>query len=527
MCKSKLFSGMGFRHLHEFNIVLLGKQGWRLINHPESLVARLYKARYYSDGGFLNAKLGANPSFIWRSLLAAQDLLKQGLGSRVGNGQMVSILNDPLIPVEDHPYVVTTSETLKNKKVCSLFSMDDHSWDVDLIRDVFEERDADIIMAIPLHSNEPDKWYWRKEKLGIYSVKSAYTVIQENKPQHDNCGDTRFWRRLWNIKIPPKVKNFIWRAAMNCLPTKDLLRIKRVNVNDRCPLCNEEAESIVHTLISCTFARACWNNLLIDTNVSPQQSFLQWLLTELNEWTVDQRSMGIMLCWSIWKCINDVVWKKKGMEVCEVVALAKAVLNQWREAQDKNFDKSWGLLNSDDGDELWTIPTDNKIKVNTDAAIFQDTNSYAVAFAARNHKGELIHAHSSCRPGRITSECAETVVIREVLSWIKDRNLAEVIVETDCLVAVQAIRSSKQILPYFGRLVNQCKDLLVELSNKGVNLRFIKRSANNLAHTLASSSYSIAKRTWEPIVAYPDLIQVLKNVIEVFFLLVKNKIINI
>ncbi|KAL8095291.1 hypothetical protein AgCh_036668 [Apium graveolens] len=109
------------------------------------------------------------------------------------------------------------------------------------------------------------------------------------------------------------------------------------------------------------------------------------------------------------------------MEVCEVVALAKAVINQWREAQDK-FLTSHG-----------------------------DTNSYAVAFATRNHKGDLIHVHSSCRPWRITPECAETVGIREVLSWIKDMNLAEVTVETDCLVAVQAIRSLRQMFSYFGR----------------------------------------------------------------------------
>lgn len=232
MSKSKLFGGIGFRHLHEFNIALLEKQGWRLIKHPNSLVAKIYKARYYSEGGFLNAKLGVNPSYIWRSLLATQDLLKQGLGCGMRNGELVNIMTDPWLADVENPYVVTSSEALINKKISSLLSMNAHGWDIDLIHDIFVDRDAEIIIAIPLHVNEPDKWYWRKDRLGICSVKSAYTLIQENKLSREVYGDSRVWKRLWNLRIPPKVKSFIWRAAMNCLPTKDLLLIKRVNVNE-------------------------------------------------------------------------------------------------------------------------------------------------------------------------------------------------------------------------------------------------------------------------------------------------------
>lgn len=70
LCKSKMYGGMGFRQLQEFNLALLGKQGWRLITKLESLVARIYKARYYPHGRFLNAEVGSNPNFIWRNIFA-------------------------------------------------------------------------------------------------------------------------------------------------------------------------------------------------------------------------------------------------------------------------------------------------------------------------------------------------------------------------------------------------------------------------------------------------------------------------
>ncbi|KAH7665904.1 Fe(II) trafficking protein YggX protein [Dioscorea alata] len=33
-----------FRHLHDFNVVFLGKQGWRLITQPDCLMATSIKA---------------------------------------------------------------------------------------------------------------------------------------------------------------------------------------------------------------------------------------------------------------------------------------------------------------------------------------------------------------------------------------------------------------------------------------------------------------------------------------------------
>ena len=41
MCKSKLEEGMGFRDLYAFNLAMLAKQGWRMLENPTSLMAHM------------------------------------------------------------------------------------------------------------------------------------------------------------------------------------------------------------------------------------------------------------------------------------------------------------------------------------------------------------------------------------------------------------------------------------------------------------------------------------------------------
>lgn len=68
LCNHKTAGGLGFKNLREFILAMLGKQGWRFLTRPESLATQMYKARYFGDGNFLDARLGHNPNFVWRSI---------------------------------------------------------------------------------------------------------------------------------------------------------------------------------------------------------------------------------------------------------------------------------------------------------------------------------------------------------------------------------------------------------------------------------------------------------------------------
>jgi hypothetical protein len=85
---------MGFKDLRAFNEALLAKQGWRIITNPHSLVARMFKAKYYPKCDFLKAKQAQNMSFFWQSILKAIWILRKGCVWQIGNEKSINIWED-------------------------------------------------------------------------------------------------------------------------------------------------------------------------------------------------------------------------------------------------------------------------------------------------------------------------------------------------------------------------------------------------------------------------------------------------
>jgi hypothetical protein len=58
------------------------------------------------------------------------------------------------------------------------------------------------------------------------------------------------WASLWRIKIPEKIKLFVWRLAKQSLPTADVRHHRRM----KCSLCGAE-DSWKHSLLLCTMSK--------------------------------------------------------------------------------------------------------------------------------------------------------------------------------------------------------------------------------------------------------------------------------
>ncbi|KAH0983068.1 hypothetical protein GBA52_010245 [Prunus armeniaca] len=151
LCKSKFVGGLGFRDLEAFNQALLVKQCWCILCNPESLVARVFRARYHHSSYFLEANVGTNPSLIWSSLQWGKELLNKGLHWRVQNGVSIKVYNDKWIPTLSLFKIMSPPQLPRSTLVCDLFTSLGQ-WNVHLLKHDFWDEEVEAVVQIPLVS---------------------------------------------------------------------------------------------------------------------------------------------------------------------------------------------------------------------------------------------------------------------------------------------------------------------------------------------------------------------------------------
>ena len=77
LTKPKKVGSMGFQDLRSFNLAMLAKQDWRMLQDQNSLLSRCFKAKYFPRCSFMEAADCPNSSYVWKSVLAAQQILKK------------------------------------------------------------------------------------------------------------------------------------------------------------------------------------------------------------------------------------------------------------------------------------------------------------------------------------------------------------------------------------------------------------------------------------------------------------------
>ncbi|KAK9129974.1 hypothetical protein Sjap_010461 [Stephania japonica] len=140
------------------------------------LVLDFLKSKYFSNGEFMEGKLGPRPSWFWRGCLKGRDILKEGLKWRVGDGQKVKIWDDFWVAKK------VRSKLWSPRKVGftwvkDLISQSTNSWDTSLVKSIFNRSEAESILATPISKEGcEDRIVWHYEKSGLLSVKYAYRL---------------------------------------------------------------------------------------------------------------------------------------------------------------------------------------------------------------------------------------------------------------------------------------------------------------------------------------------------------------
>jgi hypothetical protein len=147
-------------------------------------------------------------------------------------------------------------------------------------------------------SSEVDSFVWNLHSNGKFSVASMYNemLVQANYP---------LLKPLWKMKIPLKIKIFVWYLGKGVTLTKDNLSKRKWKGINKCSFCNND-ETIQHIFFNCHVARVIWQIVNIATGI-PKPNSIRHILVE---WITSIRAkekhlilVGVAaMFWSIWLC---------------------------------------------------------------------------------------------------------------------------------------------------------------------------------------------------------------------------------
>ncbi|KAL4352206.1 hypothetical protein GQ457_06G015670 [Hibiscus cannabinus] len=101
------------------------------------------------------------------------------------------------------------------------------------------------ILNTKLIQGVQDRIIWIHEKSGLFTVKKLTNILLNSDVEWPDFN----FGRLWRIKVPPKVRSFLWLVKIRRIPTTEFLKWRGVLLNEeqsRCCWCGVSLEDVNH-----------------------------------------------------------------------------------------------------------------------------------------------------------------------------------------------------------------------------------------------------------------------------------------
>jgi hypothetical protein len=464
LCKSKKAGGLGLRDLGMFNEALLAKQVWRLMHNTSSLFYRVFKPKYFPRCSILEAKPSCRGSLAWKSILGATQLIDKGLIWRVGSGSKIRIWEDKWLPIRDHNAILSPRPPQSPVTyVRQLIDEHSNTWKEGVVKSSFMPHEAEAILGIPLSSKHPsDTAVWGGTKNGVYSVRSGYhTLLNESYRDNPGPSDTSFeaqvWNSIWGLKIPAKIRHFLWRACHESLPTRINLHHRHVIQDPSCGNCNDMNETVIHALWQCNILEEIWNSVPWGRRMIHNHylNFMELFHHCHSDLSPSELQLFAFTTWSIWYRRNCQRLNQQSAPLNQLMPRAQQLLSEFQAAQESPSSTS---RQSDPPTKVsWKPPQPRRYKVNYDGAFFEDSNEAGIGVIIRNHTGEVMASLCQRIPFPHSVEAMEAYAARSAIELSSDLGFKEVDIEGDSQTIVNALCNPKPCNTLYGHLVNDTK----------------------------------------------------------------------
>ncbi|CAJ2662609.1 unnamed protein product [Trifolium pratense] len=327
---------------------------------------------------------------------------------------------------------------------------------------------------------------WLREKDGAWIQSPQVQGKLHNTVQPEN------WKHIWKIHAPPKAKHLLWRICKQCLPTRVHLHERRVPCTLLCPLCDLCNEDDWHILFSCTVSmqarQAAGLELSILNRMQQMSSAKDIILAICEGEDADTAGRFAMLLWVLWNNRNNKVWNDSQETWRNLGHQSRHLWLDWFSMQ--RFQQGSTPNMQQQHVPTWQKPPTGWFKCNSDAGFHIDLNKTSDGWCLRDHSGNFVQAGTNWREGQCSIVEGESLALLEAMKAMEHRRLTHVIFETDSKSVIDAIHNLHVGSSEFSATICNIKHIM--LLNQNFVVKFVKRQANMVAHTLARAAISWA-----------------------------------
>ncbi|RYR36406.1 hypothetical protein Ahy_A09g041364 [Arachis hypogaea] len=212
------------------------------------------------------------------------------------------------------------------------------------------------------------------------------------------------------------------------------------------------------------------HGLELIVSVFQQQKQLLSLETEnqISRGEEDNRRISKIgfLVWEIWKTRNQKVYQQQEINPSWTIKRAKLMEN---------------LVQKITREVRWRPPPADWIKANVDASFKKNTGKGAIAVVYRDNRGKILLGFTGLIQANSVT-VAEALAIRQALIIANNLFMEKVLIESDNLKIIQAIKSKSPIGEALA-IIQDIQLLLEQLLGRGIT--WTPREGNLLAHKVA------------------------------------------
>jgi hypothetical protein len=309
ICQPKDQGGLGVKNLGVQNQCLLSKWLFKLINE-EGMWQTMLKRKYLK--GLPIGAVGRKPgdSQFWSGLMKVKHKFLDFIRFKVNNGTNTRFWEDRWVGNFKLKDRFPSLYNLTRKKGSS-------------VADVFRSVPLNVSFRRGLTGANLEAWFRLVSLVLVVQVNSAKDVgewvLHQNKKFSVNSmylalmsnGIIRHNNPLWKLKIPLKIKVFLWYLGRGVILTKDNLARRNWKGNKLCVFCSN-SETIGHLFFECHYARFIWRALLTAFGLPIPRDMEHvagnWLMgfSKHNK-SLIMTGVAAML-WAVWRSRNEVVF---------------------------------------------------------------------------------------------------------------------------------------------------------------------------------------------------------------------------